>query len=97
LLLKLLCLCKTEAAYGADRWREHIHNGSSHNAAVRALAFKWIRILFRCWKDGKPYDEQLYLQSLQKRNSPLKALLPSATGLGWKNVAGFQKFSDNPS
>jgi transposase len=74
----------------------HIHNGSSHHAAVRALAFQWIRILFRCWKDGKPYDEQLYLQSLQKRNSPLKALLPSATGLGWKNVAGFQKFSDNP-
>ena len=75
----------------------HIHNGNSHHAAVRALAFKWIRILFRCWKDGKPYDEQVYLQSLQKRNSPLKALLPSATGLGWKNVAGFQKFSDNLS
>jgi hypothetical protein len=25
--------------------------GSGHHAAVRALAFKWIRILFRCWKD----------------------------------------------
>jgi transposase len=74
-----------------------IHNGKSHHAAVRALAFKWIRVLFRCWKDGKPYDEQVYLQSLQKRNSPLKGLLPSATGLGWNDVAGFQKFSDNPS
>jgi transposase len=74
-----------------------IHNGSSHHAAVRALAFKWIRVLFRCWKDRKPYDEQLYLQSLQKRNSPLKDLLPPATALGWENVAGFQKFSDNPS
>jgi len=74
-----------------------IHNGKSHHAAVRALAFKWIRVLFRCWKDRKPYDEQVYLQSLQKRNSPLKGLLPSATGLGWKNVAGFQQFSDNPS
>jgi transposase len=23
--------------------------GASHQAAVRALAFKWIRIVFRCW------------------------------------------------
>jgi transposase len=25
--------------------------GSSHQAALRALAFKWIRILYRCWQD----------------------------------------------
>ena len=28
---------------------------------VRSLAFKWIRIIFRCWKDGKPYDEEIYM------------------------------------
>jgi len=70
--------------------------GKSHHAAVRALAFKWIRVLFRCWKNRSPYDEQVYWQSLQKRNSPLKALLPGA-GLAWKDVAGFQKPSENPS
>ncbi len=70
-----------------------IDRGKSHHAAVRALAFKWIRILFRCWKNRTPYDEQVYLQSLKKRNSPLHALLPS----GWKDVAGFQKLSENPS
>ncbi len=74
-----------------------IHRGNSHHAAVRALAFKWIRILFRCWKNRTPYDEQVYLQSLQKRNSPLKALLPPGAGLGWKDVAGFQKLSEEPS
>jgi transposase len=74
-----------------------ISRGNSHHAAVRALAFKWIRILFRCWKNRTPYDEQVYLQSLQKRNSPLKALLPPGAGLGWKDVAGFQKFSEEPS
>ncbi|MGB8701481.1 MAG: IS110 family transposase, partial [Thermosynechococcaceae cyanobacterium] len=26
--------------------------GKSHPKAIRALAFKWIRILFRCWKSG---------------------------------------------
>ena len=45
--------------------------GQSHQAAVRALAFKWIRILFRCWQDRRPYDESVYLTALLKRGSPL--------------------------
>lgn len=39
--------------------------------AVRALAFKWIRILYRCWQDRIPYDETTYLNALQRRGSPL--------------------------
>jgi transposase len=70
-----------------ERQRE---SGMSHHAAVRCLAFKWIRIVFRCWKDRKPYDEQTYLRSLQRRASPL-------TGRKWESVAGFQKLSANPS
>ncbi len=53
-------------------------DGSGHHAAVRALAFKWIRILFRCWKDRKPYDEQTYLVALRRRGSPLVAALSKA-------------------
>jgi transposase len=45
--------------------------GAEHHAAVRSLAYKWIRVLYRCWKDRTPYDEQLYLKSLQRRHSPL--------------------------
>ncbi len=45
--------------------------GCSHNAAVRSLAFKWIRILFVCWQNKKPYDESIYLKALQRRGSPL--------------------------
>jgi len=45
--------------------------GSSHEAAVRALAFKWIRILFRCWKTKTLYDESKYLKVLKDRSSPL--------------------------
>ena len=44
---------------------------SSHQAAVRALAFKWIRILYRCWQSGKRYDESVYLNALRRRGSPL--------------------------
>jgi hypothetical protein len=45
--------------------------GKDHHAAVRALAFKWIRIMFRCWQDGAAYDENRYLATLAKRGSPL--------------------------
>lgn len=45
--------------------------GLRHQAALRALAFKWIRILYRCWVDRVPYDESRYLLALQKRHAPL--------------------------
>ncbi|MEO1134816.1 MAG: IS110 family transposase, partial [Cyanobacteria bacterium J06639_1] len=31
--------------------------GKTHQMAIRSLAFKWIRILFRCWQERQPYDE----------------------------------------
>jgi hypothetical protein len=39
-------------------------------AAVRALAFQWIRILFRCWKNRVPYDESLYQSRFVARHTP---------------------------
>ena len=65
--------------------------GKRHHTAVRALAYKWIRILFRCWKDRKPYDEKLYLQALARRRPQTQA--DSPVDLQWKNVAGFSKLS----
>lgn len=81
----------------AKAYYEHLRNDEkkSHHAAVRALGYKWIRIIFRCWKDGKPYDEGLYLESLHRRRSLLGVALTAATGVEWKTVAGFQKLSQN--
>ena len=45
--------------------------GKGHHTALRAVAFKWIRILFACWKQRLPYNPQRYLQTLQRRGSPL--------------------------
>ncbi len=76
----------------ARAYYEHQRNEKhhSHHAAVRSLAFKWQRIIYRCWKDGKAYDEEIYMRSLRRRGS----LLGSGpnTGAGWQSVAGFQKF-----
>jgi transposase len=44
--------------------------GGRHQAALRALAFKWIRILFRCWRDRIPYDEARYTKALHQRSAP---------------------------
>ena len=50
--------------------------GMGHHQAVRALAYKWIRILYRCWSEKKTYDELHYLSVLKKRGSSL-----------WKTIA----------
>jgi transposase len=52
-------------------YRQQREKGSSYQVAVRALAFKWIRILYQCWKTRTPYDETTYLNALRKRGSPL--------------------------
>lgn len=45
--------------------------GNDHHAALRALAYKWIRILFRCWKERRPYEEDTYIDALRRRGAPL--------------------------
>ncbi len=52
-------------------YRQQRDRGCNHQAAVRALAFKWIRILYRCWQTQTPYNEALYLKALKRRGSPL--------------------------
>jgi hypothetical protein len=49
--------------------------GKGHHAAVRALAYKWIRVIFRCWKERKPYDESQYIETLRRRGSPIVEFL----------------------
>ena len=41
----------------------------------RALAFKWIRIIFRLWQDRKVYSEATYLAALQRNGSPIMKFL----------------------
>jgi len=46
---------------------------TGHHAILRALAFKWLRILWRCWQTHQDYDQEKYLQQLEKRRSPIAA------------------------
>ena len=51
--------------------------GTPYQVIIRALAFKWQRILFHCWKNHQPYDEQRYLQRLRDTGSNLVRFLPT--------------------
>jgi transposase len=60
-------------------YQQQRDKGKAHQAAVRALAFKWIRILYRCWQERRPYDESTYLQALHRRGSSLIQNLAKAS------------------
>lgn len=51
--------------------RQRQEKGQGFHAIIRALAYKWIRILWKCWHDGVAYDEAKYLETLRKKGSPL--------------------------
>ena len=63
------------SAWAKAYYEHQKERGKGHHAALRALAFKWIRIIHRCWRDGVPYDEERYLRTLQQRGSELWTLM----------------------
>ena len=42
-----------------------------HHEAIRKLAFKWQRIIWRMWQQRQPYDEARYVASLQNKGHKL--------------------------
>jgi len=68
-----------QSVWARAYYQQQRERGNDHHAAVRALAFKWIRIVFRCWKDRVAYDENKYLAALARRGSPLSSVLFAAT------------------
>jgi len=66
--------------------------GKSHHVAVRALGFKWLRILFRCWQDRRPYQESIYQQALARRASG-----SPATAAAWPPVGHRKAEPPRPS
>jgi len=75
--------------WAAAYYLQQRSKGCAHHTAVRALAFKWQRVIWRCWQSHTPYDERIYEAALRKHGSPLLALFERVQ-LGkspWKNPA----------
>ena len=63
-----------------SKWAAACHQmlrdkGKTPQMAKRALAYKWQRIIFRCWQDRVPYDEAKYIERLKKTGSPIYQLI----------------------
>ena len=70
----------TKCSLGSCEWAKLLYDhkrsqGKTTWEAIRAVAFKWLRILWRCWQERKAYDETRYLQGLKKRGVTLYAPL----------------------
>jgi transposase len=75
--------------WARDYYERQREKRKSHNTAVRALAFKWIRILFRCWKNNVPYNELVYTKSVashSQQEQPVKTV-----EIKWEKKSGFKK------
>lgn len=55
-----------QCAWARLLFEEALRTGKSRWAALRKVAFKWLRILWRCWQQRQAYDEVTYLRSLQR-------------------------------
>jgi transposase len=70
--------------------------GKGHHAAIRALAYKWIRIFFRCWRDGVPYSAERYQKALQVHAVAVAPPVAQRTPeVSWISCAGFFKLVKN--
>jgi transposase len=61
--LRVAITCFADNSRHACAWAAIIYNkarqrGCKHAHAVRVLARAWIRVLWRAWQDGKPYDPE---------------------------------------
>jgi hypothetical protein len=57
---------RLHSAWSQAFYKQQRLAGKSHQKAIRALAYKWGRILWRCWQDRAAYDEEKYLGLAEK-------------------------------
>ena len=58
-----------------------VSQGKDHHVAVRSLAFKWLRIIYRCWKNRVVYAMRLTNTSERRNpiNYTIEDVLPKST------------------
>lgn len=52
-------------------------DGMAHAAAIRCLGHRWMKILWKMWQTGTPYDEALHLKNQTEHGSWVVKLLSS--------------------
>jgi hypothetical protein len=62
-------LSVTNCQWAMNYVNYYMAKGKKYHTIIRALAYKWIRILFRCWQNRTSYDDARYMKILKKRGS----------------------------
>ena len=68
-----------KCAWAKAYYEGQMAKGKSSQTAKRALAFKWIRIIFRLWQNRTSYNETHYVTRLSATSSPLAKKLQPAS------------------
>lgn len=66
--------CRWAKAY----YDRQIEDGNTAQMAKRALAYKWMRIIFKLWQTNTPYDDAKYNQRLKDTGSRYYPTVPTA-------------------
>lgn len=69
----------TRCRWAKTFYEAQIATGKTPQVAKRALAYKWMRIIVRCWQDRTAYDDQKYTRHLNTSGSPFCETLFPAT------------------
>jgi transposase len=62
--------------WARDCYEGYRKRNIAHQEAIRKLAFKWQRIVWRMWQDRQPYDEARYESALLKKRGAHPAITP---------------------
>jgi transposase len=70
--MHLFAWCSTRFSRWAGAFYKYCKaRGDTHSTALRKLADKWMKILWRMLHTEQPYDEKIYLRALQRHNTQL--------------------------
>jgi transposase len=71
-------LSRKDCIWAASYYQRKKEQGMGHAAALRCLAGRWQKILWKMIQTGREYDSELHLQNMIRHGSWVVQLLPSA-------------------
>jgi len=60
---------REKCAWAQAYYQQKKSQGQTHAAALRCLGQRWLKILWKMWQTGKPYDEALHTRNQTKHGS----------------------------
>ena len=71
-------LSRKSCAWAEVYYKQKRAQGKTHAAALRCLAMRWLKILWKMWQTHTPYDEALHLKNQTRHGSWVLKLMPTS-------------------